>query len=208
MPDDTQTQNDEWQKIWDARIAALTPILGKPADTVLHAVIPFQLGGAADVLPFPDFTSGITYVTAEMTGEDVGQRSTSLGNYELMICARQELQKAGDLISNLARYTCDAELEPGETMDLGTFFGDSSIRALLFTHPREQAVHFEFLGQRYGLLLCIGITAEELAFKQAHGSESLLTLLRQHGVYPYTTPDRPSVPLPRGGSFLGRLFGR
>ena len=208
MPDDSQTQNDEWQKIWDARIAALTPILGKPADSVLHAVIPFQLGGAADVLPFPDFTTGITYVTAEMTGEDVGQRPTSLGHYELMICAREEFQKAGDLVSNLARYTCNAELEPGETMDLGTFFGDSTIRALLFTHPREQAAHFEFLGNRYGLLLCIGITAEELAFKQAHGSESLLALLRQHGVYPYTTPDRSSVPLPAGGSFFGRFFGR
>src|SRR5262249_47767131 len=133
---------------------------------------------------------------------------TSLGNYELIICARQELQKAGDLISNLARYTCDAELEPGETMDLATFFGDSTIRALLFTHPRKQAVHFEFLGKRYGLLLCIGITAEELAFKQAHGADSLLALLREHGVFPYTTPDRPSVSLPRGGSFLGRLFGR
>lgn len=208
MPDDPQIQNDEWQKIWDSRIAALTPILGKPADTVLHAVIPFHLGGAADVLPFPDFTPGITYVTAEMTGDDVGQRPTSLGNYELMICAKQELQKAGDLISNLARYTCEAELEPGETMDLGTFFGDTTICALLFTHPREQAVPFEFLGQRYGLLLCIGITAEELAFKQAHGSESLLALLREHGVFPYTTPDRTSVPLPRGGSFLGRLFER
>ena len=208
MPDDPQTQDDEWQEIWDARIAALEPILGKPADTVLHAVIPFQLGGSADVLPFPDFAPGITYVTAEMTGEDVGQRPTTLGNYELMICATQEMQKAGDLISKLARYTCDAELEPGETMDIETFFGDSTIRALLFTHPREQPVHFEFFGQRYGLLLCIGITAEELAFKKAHGSKSLLALLRQHSVFPYTTPDRRSVPLPRGGSFLGSLFGR
>jgi Suppressor of fused protein (SUFU) len=208
MPDLPQTKNGEWQKIWDARIAALTPILGKPTDKVLHAVIPFQLGGSADVLPFPDFTPGITYVTAEMTGEDVGQRPTTLGNYELMICARQELQKAGDLISKLARYTCDAELEPGETMDIGTFFGDSTIRALLFTYPREVPVHFEFLGQRCGLLLCIGITSEELAFKKAHGSANLLALLRQHGVFPYTVPERPSVPLARGGSFFGKLFGR
>jgi hypothetical protein len=208
MPDTQQTENNEWQKIWDARIAGLKPILGRPTDTVLHAVIPFQLGGSADVLPFPDYMPGITYVTAEMTGEDVGQRPTTLGNFELMICTRQELRKAGDLISKLARYTCDAELEAGETMDLGTFFDDSTIRALLLTHPREQSVHFEFLGQRYGLLLCIGITVEELAFAQANGSDSLLTLLKQHGVFPYTTPDRPSVPLPRGGSFLGRGFGR
>ena len=68
--------------------------------------------------------------------------------------------------------------------------------------------HFEFLGRRYGLLLCIGITSEELAFKQASGSDSLLALLKQHAVFPYTIPDRPSVPLPRSGSFLRRLFGR
>jgi len=201
MPDKPDTRNDEWQKIWEARISALTPILGRPADTVLHAVIPFQLGGFADVLAFPDFTPGITYVTAEMTGKDVGQRPTTLGNYELMICARQDLQRGRNLISRLARYTCDAELERGETMDVGTFFGDSTIRALLFTDPREQPVHFEFLGGRYGLLLCLGITEEELVFNQAHGPASLLALLRQHGVFPYTMPGRPSVPLPRGGSF-------
>lgn len=208
MPDQLQPEKAEWQKVWDARIAGLTPILGKPADKVLHAVIPFQLGGSADVLSFPEYVPGITYVTAEMTGEDVGQRPTSLGNYELMICARQELQKAGDLISQLARYTCDAELEPGETMDLGTFFGDSTIRALLFANPCEQSVRFEFLGKRYGLLLCVGITAEELAFKQGRGSEALLALLKQHGAFPHTTPDRASVPLPGRGSFLGGIVGQ
>ncbi len=205
MPDQPQTGNDESQKIWEARIAALTPILGKPADMVLHAVIPFQLGGSADVLPFPDYVPGVTYVTAEMTGENAGQRPTTLGNYELMICVRQELKRAGDLISNLARYTCEAELEPGETMELGTFFGDSTLRSLLFTRPREQAVHFEFFGERYSLLLCIGITAEELAFKQVNGSDGLLALLKQHGVFPYTTPDRPSVPLPGAA---GQIFER
>ena len=197
MAEDSQTQDDSWQKVWDARVAALTPILGETTDMVFHAATPFELGGFADVLPFPNFTPGITYVTAEMTGEDMGQLPTTLGNYELMICARQDLPKAADAISRLARYSCEAELEPGETMDLGVFFGDSAIRALLFTHPSEQPTYFEFLGQRYGLLLCVGITAEELAFKHANGAESLLTLLRQHKVFPYTIPDRPSVPLPR-----------
>lgn len=196
MPDESEPEKAEWQKVWDARISGLAPILGKPAGKVLHAVIPLQLGGSADVLPFPEYVPGITYVTAEMTGEDVGQRPSSLGSYELMICARQEQQRAGDLISQLARYTCEAELEPGETMDLGTFFGDSTIRALLFANPCEQPVHFEFLGKRYGLLLCMGITAEELAFKQGRGSEALVALLKQHRAFPYTTPDRPSVPLP------------
>ena len=208
MTNNPEPENNEWQKVWDGRIAALTPILGKPADMVLHALIPFQLGGSADVLPFPDYVPGVTYVTADMTGADVGQIASSLGNYELMICAKQELQKAGDFIANLARYTCETKIEPGETMGVGACFGDSTIRALLLAHPAEKPVHFEFLGQRYGLLLCIGITEEELAFKQANGSSGLLALLKQHGVFPYTIPDRPSVPLPIRRSFFARLFGR
>lgn len=203
MPDKSQTESNEWQKIWDARVASLATIFGKPGDMVFHAPIPFQLGGSADVLSFPDYVLGATYVTAEMTGEDVGQRPSSLGHYELMICVRKDLPKAADLVSKLARYTCDAELEAGQTMDLGNYFGDSTIRALLFAQPQEEPMLFEFLGECYGLLLCIGITSEELAFGRAHGNEKLLLLLREHGIFPHTIPDRPSVPLP-GGASVGR----
>jgi len=199
-----QPENDEWLKIWDARIAGLTPILGNPAKTVFHATIPFQLGGSADVLPFPDYVSGATYVTAELTGEDVGQKQTSLGNYELMVCTRQNMPEAADLISRLARYTCEAKLEPGETMDLGTFFNDSTIRALLFANPRDEPVHFEFFGKQHGLLLCIGITAEELKFGRSQGTGKLLALLKQHGVFPYTIPNRSSV-VNQNSSILSNL---
>ncbi len=193
MPAPEQTDQDDWQKVWDARVTALTPILGRPADRVFHAPVPMYLGGFADVLPFPDYVAGMTYVTADLTGEDVGQLPTSLGNYELMVCVREELPRAADVISRLARYTCEAELEPGESMDLKDFFAGSVIEALLFTHPGEQPVEFEFLGQRYGLLLCIGITGAELAFKRAHGADQLLALLRERGVFPYTMLQRESV---------------
>ncbi|HTV49119.1 MAG TPA: suppressor of fused domain protein [Phycisphaerae bacterium] len=197
MPDQPNKKSSDWDRIWNARIAALTPILCKPSNMVYHAPIPFYLGGFADVLPFPDFVPGVTYVTAEMTGEEMGQRPNSLGQYELMICARQELPKAADLISRLTRYTCDAVLEAHQTMDLGTFLGDSTIRALVFAYPRDEPVYFEFFDQHYGLLLCLGITAEELAFGRAHGNKNLLALLKEHGVFPYTIPDRPSIPLPQ-----------
>lgn len=207
MPDQPQTEDDKWQKIWDARSAALARILGKPGEMVFHAPVPFELGGFADVLPFPDYVPGATYVTAGLTGEDVGQRPCSLGHYELMICVRRELPMAADLVSKLGRYTCDAKLDAGETMDVGAYFGDSTIRALIFTHPREEPVRFEFLGERYGLLLCVGITAKELAFGRSRGTNKLLALLKEHGVFPYTTPGRPSVPLP-GGSIFRRILGR
>lgn len=193
MPTNQQKEENEWQKIWDARIAALTPILGRPSNTVYHATAPMQLGGFADVLAFPEYVSGMTYVTADLTGEDVGQMPSSLGNYELMICVREELWPAANMISRLARYTCEAELEAGETMDLPNFFSDSVIKALFFAHPSFKPVRFEFLGQQYGLLLCIGITAEELAFSRANGSDALLALLKKRDVFPYTVLQRDSV---------------
>ena len=82
---------------------------------------------------------------------------------------------------------------------------------MLFTHPGEQPVHFEFLGQRYSLLLCIGITRDgSWRLARSRSTKKLLALLKQHGgLFPYTTPDRPSVAaLPRGGLPAGRMFGR
>ena len=197
--------------MWDAREAALKPILGEPGDSVFHSTIPFEFrgaGGSADVVSFPNYVAGATYVTAELTGLDAGQLKSSLGNYELMICARSELEEAASFIARLACYTCDAVLEPGQTMDIGDFFGDRSLRAMLFTHPSEGPTHFEFLGHRYSLLLCVGITPQELEFAHSHGSEELLRLLKSHGVFPYTVPGRASVTSSGKRSVLSRVFGR
>ena len=195
MPTNPQTEESEWQKVWDARIVALTPIFGNPTDTVYHATVPMHLGGFADVLAFPGYVTGMTYVTAELTGEDVGKLPGSLGNYELMVCFREEHSRGADMISRLARYTCEAKLEVGATMDLPDFFRDSVIKALLFAHPSDKSVQFELLGLRCGLLLCIGITAEELAIKRASGADALLALLKERGVVPYTVLQRESVTL-------------
>lgn len=199
--------DDEWTKIWDARLEALASVLGKPEDTVYHAVIPFGLGGSADVVSFPNYLSGNTYVTSELTGVDIGQQPNSLGHYELMICTREPMATAADFVSRLARHTCDAVIEAGHTMDIGEFFKDSTLRAMLFTHPGEQPVVFNFNGQLYNLLLCVGITSEELAYARSRGSNQLLQVLKEHDVFPYTTPNRPPVPLPPGGFSFRRLFG-
>jgi hypothetical protein len=52
-----------------------------------------------------------------------------------MICTRQASARAADFISRLACYTCEAELEAGQTMDIEEFFEDSTLRAMLFTNP-------------------------------------------------------------------------
>ena len=193
MPTEQKPEDDSWQRIWDARLAALKPILGDAGDTVYHAAIPMFMGGPADVVPFPSYVPGFTYVTADLTGEGAGQLPSSLGNYELMVCTRTEVAAAPDLIARLAQQTLESVLEPGESMDIGTFLGDATMRALLFTHPGSAPTRFTLEGKHCGLLLCIGITTSELEFKHANGSDALLARLHASAVFPYTVPNRPPV---------------
>jgi hypothetical protein len=80
-------------------------------------------------------------------------------------------------------------------MDIGTSLSDSTLRAFVFANPTGVPTYFEFFGAKYGLLLCVGITADELRYARSEGSDLLLRKLKESGVFPYTIPDRASVPL-------------
>jgi suppressor of fused protein SUFU len=153
-----------------------------------------EVGGSADVLIFKKFVRGFTYVTADLTGPLSSQkRSRALGNYELAICTRKNNTDAAALLARLAAFTLEMKFEPCETMDIGDALGTKTITALLFTHLAEKPVHFAFLKKKYGLMLCIGITQQEVLFTQKHGTDALLELLKKEKVFPYTMPDRKSV---------------
>ena len=49
---------DNWQRWWDARVAALEAVLGPCDGTVYHSPPPLHLDGYADVLRFRQFVEG------------------------------------------------------------------------------------------------------------------------------------------------------
>jgi hypothetical protein len=174
-------------------MAAFEVVLGKSDDRVLHGVIPFYLGyengGRADVVSFSHHLNGIVYVTAELIGCEE-QSPSVLGNYELMVCQREESEWGCNVICMLAHYTLETVIEPGHTMDIGPAVpDDSTIVALLFDNYAE----FDVQGKPAGLLLCLGITAKELKACRADGSEAVVQRLRDAGVYPFTDLYRESV---------------
>lgn len=188
----SKENSDDWQIVWDARLRGLTQVLGRPQDKVFHAFFPFGYGGFADVLVFPKFIKGRTYVTADCTGPLSAQLKSRLGQYELMMCTKKPCEAAAFQIKTLAQYTLQAKLQPGDTMEFKRSKG-STLRGLIFTHPGEKPLHFKFLGKNYGLLLCIGVTLDELRFAQEEGSDKLLPVLKSRGVFPYTDFTRKSV---------------
>ena len=191
MSDDTD--NDEWNKWWDARVAAIEKVLGKVDDMVYHATVPFMFGpdagGAADVIRFRQHLDGVVYVTSELIGCD-SQLPSSMGNYELMICQREESNWGPSIISRLANYTLETAVEPGQTMSIDSAVpNDSTINAFLF----DSFADFEVLDREAGLLLCLGITRPELNFCHANGADQLLKKLKAANIYPFTDLNRKSL---------------
>lgn len=193
---------DEWQQTWDARQAALESVLGPADDSVLHALVPFYLGGQADVLSFRKLIDGRIAATCELLGEE-SQQPNSQGTYELAIAHRDDNDWGPNIISRLARYKCEAVLEPGETMDIGPAVpAKSTITGFLF----DDFKRMKYEGRDAGILLCIGLTADELAACQEGRRGEVREALKARNVYPYTDLFRRSVLKPRGG-FWRRLTG-
>jgi hypothetical protein len=181
--------DDVWQRLWHARLAALETVLGPAEDAVYHSPIPFYLDGGADVVVFTNHNEGVVYVTADLIGDDRSKPS-EVGQYELMICLREDADWAAALLSWLAKYTIDAVLSPYDTMDIGPALPQpTQLVVFLFVHYATVTVD----ERTAGILLCLGITQDELTFARKNGPHELMSLLKRAGVYPFTDLSRCSV---------------
>jgi hypothetical protein len=189
MPNDP---HNDWQVLWDVRLVALESVFGPhDDDAILHSPIPFNLDGNADVLIFRKHLKGVVYVTADLIGDDRSKPS-ELGQYELMICLRREADWAPDLIAWLARYTIEAVLSPGDTMEIAPGLPQPTrLTNLLFVPYAELTVN----RAKAGVLLCLGITSDEFDYCVERGSDAMLGKLKQANVYPFTDLSRRSVEL-------------
>jgi hypothetical protein len=180
---------DDWQRTWDSRQATLEGVLGKSDGRVLHARMPFNLGGQADVLIFRDHLPGRIAATCELLGEP-SQKQNSLGTFELAVAEREDSDWGPTMISHLARYTCERRVGLGNTMDLGNNFPTGSTMAgLLFAGYKK----FEYAGNRAGLLLCVSITQDEITACRAGQTKEVFTALKAAAIYPYSDLFRKSV---------------
>ena len=166
--------------------------LGKQHTIVIHSLIPFEIGfesgGAADVYMYKNHLQGTVFVTGDLIGKK--QKSSDAGNFEFMIIHKAEERWGAKLISKLAYYTLDSSINSGETMDIGPFSEkNNSIKAIIFDKYFQFSIGFK----KYGLMLIIGITQDELEWAMKNGALKLLEKLKEKQVYPFTDLNRPSV---------------
>lgn len=200
--DPDQALAREW---FDRKTAMMVGLLAAEHDMVMHAIIPYAIGGGLDLYYFPNGETGTAIATKELC-EIPGQGSSNdvFDTYELVMFTRHpiSLDDAQDestpfgrahhainaILNCIARYSEQAILNPHETCEFPEEMGIVSGKCLIFDAYGFDQDHAEF-----GLLAIIEIHRSEMEYARNHGGAKLLARLKQAGHYPYSDMGRPAV---------------
>jgi hypothetical protein len=204
MDPSKEDRADEWYK---KKSELMEAALGREHDRVMHAIIPYAVGGALDLYYYPHGIPGTAIATKELSdlpGE--GSANNVFRCYELVMFTRHplDLESVRDgrtdfarahstinrILNPIARYSADAKLNPHETCEFPADMKHVGGRCLIFDAlPCPSAGAAE----GFGLLLLIEIFRSEMQFAQRQGGGKLIERLKANGHYPYSDLDRKPV---------------
>lgn len=196
------------QAWYDRKSALMEASLGKEHDMVMHAVIPYALGGALDLYYFPNGVPGTAVATKELAeSPDEGSSNEVFDVYELVMFtkhrlnlddARDEATAFGKahasinaVLNCIAQYSAEATLNPNETCEFPGEMEGVGGKCLIFDgyacHTDDET------GKTFGLLALIEVFRSEMEYARRKGGEKLIERLKAKGVYPYSDLDRKPV---------------
>lgn len=201
--EDEQRIEEEW---YDKKSAYMADILGPEHDMVMHAIIPYEVGGALDLYYFPNGIEGTAVATKELSyALRKSSSNRKFKKYELVMFTRVplDLDDAKDedtpfgkahhyinsVLNPVARYSEMAELNPGDTSEFPTEFEGIGGKCFIFSDYGSKTEAQE----PFGLMTLIEIHRNEMAFARENSGEELIERLKEKGVFPYSNTDRPPV---------------
>lgn len=200
-------QSDDFRR-WDQRKAQLIEqSLGKEFNMVMHAIIPFAVGGALDLYYYPNGIQGTAVATRELSQlPGKGASNDVFQNYELVMFTRHAIDLAAardektpfgkahrnisSILNPIARYSFQAKLNPNETCEFPTEMPRVGGKCLIF--DSYCLFETEECGT-FGLLAVIEVFRSEMEFARQHGGIALFSRLKNEGFYPYSDLDRTPV---------------
>jgi hypothetical protein len=207
-----QEEDDASQKLaqlwYDHKSTLIERTLGKEHDMVMHAIIPYSIGGGLDLYYYPNGIPGTAIATKELSEmPNEGSSNSAYRSYELVMFTRHSLslddakddntpfgQAHGNInaiLNLIARYSATASLNPNETCEFPEDMEHVGGKCLIFD---GYACHSDELARDFGLLAIIEIFRSEMSYAREHGGTTLIERLKQHGAYPYSDLDRePAV---------------
>lgn len=204
MPDIEGQLAEEW---YDRKSALMESMLGKEHDRVMHALIPYAIGGALDLYYFPHGIPGTAIATKELSevpGE--GSSNAAFQCYELVMFTRHPLDLAAamdestrfgqahakikSILNRIAPYSTQATLNPTDTLEFPADMKNVGGRCIILDAypacPDDPPAEF-------GLLALIEVFRSEMEYARENGGGQLIRRLKAKGRYPYSDLDRESV---------------
>lgn len=180
----------DYERFYAQLFAPLEAEIGSIDEETIFAIIGFDAGG-----PLNFCTIGakrgkpvITYVSCELSVREE-QRPSNLGRYELL-CSCDNEQWGRSILTELGRMSLWTIFGHGHTIDIGPLVeADEPLQGVWLEAESCSTID----GESYAIYRVIGITRAEMEYKQAKGSEALVAVLKEGGVYPNTKVHRASV---------------
>jgi hypothetical protein len=195
---------EEW---YEHKSRLMEEILGREHDMVMHAIIPYAVGGALDLYYFPHGIPGTAIATKELSElPDQGSTNRDYSCYELAMFTRHPLRldeakdKTTDfgkahsninaILNCVARYSETAHLNPNETCEFPPDMESLGGKCLIFAGYGSRANE---IARQFGILAVIEVFRSEMDFARSHGGSELIARLKAARHYPYSDMDREPV---------------
>ena len=204
----SDTQDDELAQRWyEHKSRLMEESLGKEHELVMHALIPYFVGGTLDLYYYPNGLPGTAIATKELSElPNQGSSNRVYQTYELVMFTRQrlDLDAAKDestafgrahrsinaILNLIARYSDEASLNPHETCEFPAEMEHVGGKCLIFD---GYACHSDDVAQNFGLLAIIEVFRSEMEYARKYGGGKLIERLKRGGHYPYSDLDREPV---------------
>jgi hypothetical protein len=198
-----ETNQEALAERWNAEKSELMEhILGTEHDMVLHAMIPYGVGGGLDLFYYPNLREGVGIATKELSPiPRQGSSNASYECFELVMFTRHELNmsdthnpetpfgrahmKIQRILNHIGPYSAQATLNPYETSEFPAEMEHLGGTCMIFV-PFGPASPFGILG-------IIEIFRSEMIYAREHGGQHLIQLLTDAGHFPYSDLERDAV---------------
>ncbi len=201
-------QDQKLLKAWfDRKSAFMEKVLGKEHDMVMHAFVPYAIGGTLALFYFPNGIPGTAIVTKELCElPNQGPSNALFHSYEFVMFTQHPLSlddakndatpfgrahlNINAILNVMARYSETAKLNPFETAEFPAEMEGVGGKCLIF-YP--YARYSNELAKNFGLLLIIEVFRSEMEYAMKNDGEKLIKKLREKSVFPYSDLDREPV---------------
>ena len=206
-PEPPSPEDESYRQWYEEKSRIMAEIMGEMHHTVMHAIIPYGVGGGLDLYYYARGIAGTGIATMELSElPDRGSANDSFTRYELVMFTRQPLAlddsrkpetafgrahgNISAILNVVARYSATARLNPHDTCEFPADMRNVGGKCLIFDdygqRGRQPATGF-------GLLAVIEIFRSEMDFAREQNGRELIERLKAAGHYPYSDLDREPV---------------